>query len=81
MESEVRARRPSTAVAGCVEKDLVVGGSLPRGQECHLCQLTLAAYGGRFLLGGGSEAETLERRWWPGRLVIFMFASAEWAKA
>ena len=41
---------------------------------------SLAAYGGRFLVRGGT-VETLEGDWSPKRLVILEFASAAKAKA
>ena len=41
---------------------------------------SLAAYGGRFVVRGGS-AETLEGDWAPKRLVILEFPSVERAKA
>ena len=41
---------------------------------------SLAAYGGRFVVRGGT-AETLEGEWSPKRLVIVEFPSVERAKA
>ena len=56
-----------------------------RDQETYdrykaLAPASIAAYGGRYLLRGGSTT-TLEGRWEPGRFVILEFPSAERARA
>jgi len=45
-----------------------------------LAPASIAAYGGRYLLRGGSTT-TLEGRWDPGRFVILEFPTAERARA
>lgn len=46
----------------------------------QMASLSIAAYGGRFLVRGGAT-ETLEGEWSPKRLVILEFSSAVQAKA
>ncbi len=50
------------------------------GEYKRLVLPTVEAYGGRYLVRGGS-IETLEGDWDPGRLVILEFPTSERAKA
>jgi uncharacterized protein (DUF1330 family) len=67
-------------MAGYIVLDVAVRDPVAYEQYKQLAGATVAAYGGRYLVRGGS-AEPLEGSWHPSRLVILEFPSVAQARA